>query len=66
MKKEKFAKRKKSVLSQKERRILGLFRLPKNGIKYADAVPTNKIWEEYMSKFLNLNHLQGKEYVSVY
>lgn len=48
-------------LSQKDRRTLGLYRLPKFSITYEEALPMNKLWESYMCRFLNLDHMQGKE-----
>lgn len=51
----------KTGLSQKERRSLNLYRLPKCGIKYEDASPMRRMWESYIYKFLNLDHLQNKE-----
>ncbi|XP_065201408.1 ribonuclease P protein subunit p29 [Planococcus citri] len=53
---------KKTELSQKDRRALNLYRLPKTGIKYKDAAPMNRLWEGYMTKFLNLDQLKGKSW----
>lgn len=50
-------------LSQKERRTIGLFRLPRLSITYEEALPMNKLWQAYMHRFLNFDHIREKEYV---
>ncbi len=43
------------LLTARERRQLGLNRLPKVGLKYSDLVPMNKLWLEYVAGLVDFS-----------
>ncbi|XP_068623763.1 ribonuclease P protein subunit p29 [Battus philenor] len=43
------------TLTRKEKRALGFYVIPKNGVKYTDVIPMNEIWVEYISELLELD-----------
>ena len=48
-------RRQGKLLTARERRDLGLHRLPKKGLKYTDVVPINRLWLEYISGLVDLS-----------
>jgi len=46
-------------LTAKERRKLGLFRLPKRGLSYASFKPLHDLWLHYMKELLDLKGLEA-------
>jgi len=57
-KKQKPVRKSKQYLTAKERRNLGLYRLPKKGLKYSSFLPLNSLWNGYMKELLDLESLQ--------
>ncbi|XP_034236648.1 ribonuclease P protein subunit p29 [Thrips palmi] len=47
----------KGALSLTERRRLGLYQLRRHGSKYADAVPVNELWLQYITNLLSLDSI---------
>jgi len=48
----------KKQLTAKERRNLGLFRLPKKGLQYSSFLPLHNLWTGYMKELLDLEGLE--------
>jgi len=48
----------KKQLTAKERRNLGLFRLPKKGLQYSSFLPLHNLWAGYMKELLDLEGLE--------
>jgi len=48
----------KKQLTAKERRNLGLFRLPKRGLQYSSFLPLHNLWAGYMKELLDLEGLE--------
>ena len=48
----------KKPLTAKEKRALGLYRLPKRGLKYSSFVSLNSLWLGYMEELLDLESLE--------
>lgn len=44
-----------SYMNRKAKKEMGLFHLPRRGMKYVDALPMNELWTEYMKNQLELN-----------
>jgi hypothetical protein len=59
-KKSKFRTKQKKCLSRKEKSKLGLFTLPRKSMKYADMLPLNQLWSQYMKDQLNLTDQEAK------
>jgi len=57
-KKQKPIRKSKQYLTAKERRALGLYRLPKKGLKYETFLPLNSLWNGYMEELLDLANLE--------
>jgi len=57
-KKSKPSRRSRQYLSAKERRSLGLYRLPKKGLKYSSFLPLHSLWTGYMEELLDLDNLE--------
>lgn len=53
--KKKQRKKKTKTLTRKEKKAMGFYDIPKNGVKYLDVLPMNDIWEGYMSELLELD-----------
>ena len=49
----------KKELTAKERRNLGLFRLPKRGLQYSSFLPLHNLWSGYMKELLDLGGLEA-------
>jgi len=49
----------KKQLTAKERRNLGLFRLPKRGLQYSSFLPLHNLWAGYMNELLDLEGLEA-------
>jgi len=49
----------KKQLTAKERRNLGLFRLPKKGLQYSSYLPLHNLWTGYMKELLDLEGLEA-------
>ena len=49
----------KKQLTAKERRSLGLFRLPKKGLVYSSFLPLHNLWDGYMRELLDLEGLEA-------
>jgi len=49
----------KKQLTAKERRNLGLFRLPKRGLQYSSFLPLHNLWSGYMKELLDLEGLEA-------
>jgi len=49
----------KKQLTAKERRNLGLFRLPKRGLQYSSFLPLHNLWTGYMKELLDLEGLEA-------
>jgi len=58
VKKTKPARKSKQYLTAKERRALGLYRLPKKGLKYSTFLPLHSLWTGYMEELLDLANLE--------
>ncbi|KAM3959534.1 ribonuclease P/MRP subunit POP4 [Aphomia sociella] len=48
-------KRKKNGLTRKQKKSLGFYNQPRNGIQYADLLSLNFTWEQYMEQLLGEN-----------
>ncbi|XP_031764387.2 ribonuclease P protein subunit p29 [Galleria mellonella] len=48
-------KRKKNGLTRNQKKTLGFYNQPRNLIQYADVIPINNIWENYMEQLLGKN-----------
>jgi len=57
-KKQKPVRKSKQYLTAKERRALGLYSLPKKGLKYSSFLPLNSLWNGYMAELLDLPSLE--------
>lgn len=57
-KKGKPSRRSRQYLTAKERRSLGLYRLPKKGLKYSSFLPLHSLWTGYMDELLDLDSLE--------
>jgi len=57
-KKQKPVRKSKQYLTAKERRSLGLYRLPKKGLKYSTFLPLNSLWNGYMKELLDIDTLE--------
>jgi len=57
-KKQKPVRKSKQYLTAKERRALGLYRLPKKGLKYSSFLPLNSLWNGYMKELLDIDTLE--------
>jgi len=57
-KKSKPSRRSRQYLTAKERRSLGLYRLPKKGLKYSSFLPLHSLWTGYMEELLDLDNLE--------
>jgi len=57
-KKQKPVRKSKQYLTAKERRSLGLYRLPKKGLKYSSFLPLNSLWNGYMKELLDFDTLE--------
>jgi len=49
----------KKPLTAKEKRSLGLYRLPKKGLKYSSFESINSMWNGYMKELLDLDALES-------
>jgi len=58
-KKYKPIRKSKKALSAKERRTLGLYRLPKKGLLYSSFIPLHSLWTGYMDELLALSGLES-------
>ncbi|KDR22434.1 ribonuclease P protein subunit p29 [Zootermopsis nevadensis] len=52
--------KKKKLLSLKQRRELGLYKINRKGMKYKDFQELHHIWKEYMRSCLNLEELKKR------
>lgn len=43
-------------LTRAEKKALGFYNIPRNGIKYKDVLPMHQIWSDYMSETLELQN----------
>merc|ERR1719290_214560 len=57
-KRQKPVRKSKQYLTAKERRTLGLYRLPKRGLKYSSFLPLNSLWNGYMAELLDFDTLE--------
>lgn len=48
-------KKKARCLTKVEKKSLGFYSIPRNGVKYNDVVPLNQMWLEYISGVLQLD-----------
>lgn len=53
--KKKPRKRKSKNLTRKQKKALGFYSIPRDGVKYKDILPMHYIWLDYMSRILELN-----------
>lgn len=53
--KRKPKKKKVRCLTKKEKRSLGFYVIPRDGVKYDDVLPLNNIWLNYINELLELN-----------
>lgn len=53
--KRKPKQKKTRTLTRKEKKHLGFYVIPRNGVKYNDALPIHLMWTEYMSHILELD-----------
>ncbi|KAF4516989.1 hypothetical protein B566_EDAN005591 [Ephemera danica] len=53
-------RRLKTQLSQRERRRLGLYTLPRKGLQFSDYLPLNGLWRDYMKSYLNFRVIREK------
>jgi len=58
-KKIKHVRKSKKALSAKERRALGLYRLPKKGLLYSSFLPLHSLWCGYVEELLDLTSLES-------
>ena len=49
----------KKFLTARERRTLGLYRLPKRGLRFAQFTELVVLWESYMRELLGLDQLEA-------
>lgn len=49
----------KKFLTARERRELGLYRLPKRGLRYAGFAALQELWQAYMRDLLDLDQLEA-------
>ncbi|XP_055374903.1 ribonuclease P protein subunit p29-like [Condylostylus longicornis] len=54
-KRTKKPKKKLTTLTRKEYSKLGLYNIPKNSMKYDEAIPLHELWKGYMIQHLSLN-----------
>jgi hypothetical protein len=54
--------KKKKLLSMKQRRELGLYKINRKGMKYKDFQELHCLWKEYMKSCLNLEELEKRGY----
>lgn len=47
--------KKSKHMTRKEKVALGLFQVPRTGMKYANLLPMNQLWKEYMRRHLELD-----------
>ncbi|XP_043202797.1 ribonuclease P protein subunit p29-like [Amphibalanus amphitrite] len=52
----------KGALTSRSRRELGFHKLDRTGLKYADYVPLNDLWHQYMRNYLDLDTLNRSEF----
>ena len=57
--KPKRPRKSKKALTSKEKRSLGLHRLPKKGLKYESFSSLNSLWQSYMTELLDLESLEA-------
>ena len=57
--KSKPIRKSKKPLTAKEKRSLGLYRLPKKGLKYSSFEALNSMWNGYMKELLDLESLES-------
>ena len=57
-KKSKPIRKSKQYLTAKERRALGLYRLPKKGLEYTSFLPLHSLWKGYMEELLDVSNLE--------
>ncbi|KPI93165.1 PREDICTED: ribonuclease P protein subunit p29 [Papilio xuthus] len=53
--KKKQSKKKSQTLTRKEKKAMGFYNIPRNGVRYNDVLPMNDIWEGYISELLELD-----------
>lgn len=53
--KQKARKKKTRNLTRKEKKSLGFYSIPRNGVKYEEVLPMNSIWLEYITNMLELD-----------
>ena len=53
----------KKFLTARERRELGLYRLPKVGLRYAQFLGLHELWNTYMQQLLDLPRLEASGWV---
>ena len=53
--KKKSNKKKARCLTRVEKKSLGFYAIPRNGVKYNDVLPLNKMWLKYISEVLELD-----------
>ena len=56
-KKQQQVRLRKGVLTSRSRRELGLHKLDRTGLRYADYLPLNELWQQYMRVYLSLDML---------
>ena len=56
-KKQRPVRLRKGALTSRSRRELGFHKLDRTGLKYADYVPLNDLWQQYMRVYLSLDTL---------
>ncbi|KAK7794434.1 hypothetical protein R5R35_003807 [Gryllus longicercus] len=54
--------KKKKLLSLKERRELGLYKLRRNGMKYRDFLPLHNLWQEYFIDYIDFPSLEEQNF----
>lgn len=54
--KRRASKKKVRCLTRAEKKELGFYTIPKNGVKYNDVLPLNEIWLKYISEVLELDN----------
>ena len=45
----------RNFLTARERRSLGFYKLPKSGMTFRDFLPMNQLWNDYATKFLQVD-----------
>ncbi|PSN52928.1 hypothetical protein C0J52_03012 [Blattella germanica] len=58
--KKRLQKRKKTQLSLKERRELGMYKIYRKGMKYKDFQDLHCLWKQYISNYLDLKELRKR------